>query len=271
VTIIRVISIEAAPNARMGKVISRLIACGVLLGSVSLPLMATTLMRGNGDVHAALAFYSPADPPPGMKSIEPVFGQLYWNGWVDHPPSYLTSWPAPCLKWQATIANNQSVVFLGDPASASESNTNATRQSCEISANQLLFLSVYDGECDNGQYPNMSSPELLKCAQDSNKVIKLMEVTVDGVPQTSNIVRESTSVPFDFFIPATNVYDAKPPQTGTHSAMSESYYLFFKPLEVGNHTIKLEVIRAPLQPGAEAVEHDIAMWNINVTSPIVRP
>jgi hypothetical protein len=39
------------------------------------------------------------------------------------------------------------------------------------------------------------------------------------------------------------------------------YYLFFKPLPVGDHTIDYHVIRAA--PG-EAVENDVSHWNIKV-------
>jgi hypothetical protein len=45
--------------------------------------------------------------------------------------------------------------------------------------------------------------------------------------------------------------------------MAENYYLLFKPLPVGDHTIELEVIRQPLQTN-QPVEHDVAKWNIKV-------
>ena len=39
--------------------------------------------------------------------------------------------------------NNQSVVFLGNPASAVSKNMGATNQKCEISSSQLIYLTVY--------------------------------------------------------------------------------------------------------------------------------
>src|ERR1051326_3747671 len=45
----------------------------------------------------------------------------------------------------------------------------------------------------------------------------------------------------------------------TYFSMAEMYYLFFKPLPVGDHTIDYHVIRAA--PG-EAVENDVSHWNI---------
>ena len=96
------------------------------------------------------------------------------------------------------IGNNQSVVFLGDPASAVENNVNARNQKCEISSNQAIYLTVYAGGCSKGEYPDKSVPDLLKCAQDTNKVMKLMKVKVDNQDVSNKIIRQSTSQPFIF-------------------------------------------------------------------------
>lgn len=210
---------------------------------------------------AGIGYYSPSSPPAGMKSLEPLIGQ-WWNGWVNHPPSYIGSWPS-CVKWESTIGHNQSVVFLADPASASGSNVNATKQSCVISPSQALFLSVYEGECSTAEYPGYSPPQLLKCAQDSNQVIRLMQVKVDGNDVSSNIIRQSTSRPYNVTFPTINTYDLKAPEVGKFQAMGETYYLFFKPLPKGDHMITVEVIRVPLQAN-QPVEHDLAKWSIKV-------
>ena len=42
-----------------------------------------------------------------------------------------------------------------------------------------------------------TSPSLLNCAQDSNRVMKLMQVKVDGKDVSSDIVRQTTSQPFN--------------------------------------------------------------------------
>ena len=161
------------------------------------------------------------------------------------------------------MGNNQLVVFLGDPASAVEKNVNARNQKCTISANQLLYLTVYSGECSEGEFPGYSTADLLKCGQDSNKVMKLMQVKVDGKDVSSNIIRQSTSQPFIWNVPAVNPYELKEPVVGKHQSMAESYYLFFKPMPVGDHTIELEVIRVPLEAN-QPVEHDVAKWDIKV-------
>jgi hypothetical protein len=213
-------------------------------------------------IQSGIGFYSPNSLPVGTTSLEPLIGK-WWNFWINHPPATLTNWPS-CLKGDGgVIGENQSVVFLGDPASASPTNANATHQNCGIRSNQLLFLSVYEGACDTGEFPGMTTADLLKCAQDSNKVIKLMQVKVDGTDVSSNIIRQSTSHPFVWVIPPVNTYGFKPPVVGTHPAMGESYYLLFKPMPPGDHTIKLEIIRVPLQAN-QPTEHDVATWNLKV-------
>jgi hypothetical protein len=209
-----------------------------------------------------IGFYSPDSLPVGAKSLEPLIGK-WWNFWVRHPASYQTNWPE-CLKGNdGVIGNNQSVVFLGDPASAVENNLNARNQKCEISSNQTIYLTVYAGGCSKGEYPDKPVPDLLKCAQDTNKVMKLMKVKVDDQDVSDKIIRQSTSQPFIFDLPQDNVYQMKAPLIGKHPTMGESYYLFFKPLPIGNHKIELEVIRDPLEANAP-IEHDIANWDIQV-------
>src|SRR5262249_34843414 len=110
-----------------------------------------------------------------------------------------------------------------------------------------------------------SPADLLNCAQDSNKVMRLMQVKVDGKDVSPNIIRQTTSKPFKYIVPADNAFDFTAPIAGeNNTSMAESYYLFFKPLPVGDHTINVEVIRQPLQAN-QPVEHDIAKWNVKVT------
>lgn len=161
-------------------------------------------------------------------------------------------------------------MFLGNPAFAVDKNVNARNQNCEIPSNQLIYLTVYPGECSTGskphegEYPDTKNPaDLLKCAQDSNRVMKLMQVKVDG-KGVSSIVRQTTSQPFNYVVPKDNAFEFPPPIAGgNNTSMAENFYLFFKPLPPGDHTIEVEVIRQPLQAN-QPVEHDVAKWNIKV-------
>jgi hypothetical protein len=49
--------------------------------------------------------------------------------------------------------------------------------------------------------------------------------------------RQSTPQPFNFIIKPDNADDWKAPIVGgNNTSMAENYYLFFKPLPVGDHT-----------------------------------
>jgi hypothetical protein len=231
------------------------------------------IVGGDPEAHANLGgndFYSPNSPPPGEHSLEDFIAS-YWNWWNSQPAATASNWPQ-CIKGDGgTIGTNQSVVFVGNPAFASEKNANATQQKCEISSNQLLYLTVYPGEAatgtkpDTGEYPNIKdSNELLKLAQDSNREMKLMQVKVDGQDVSPFIVQQHTSQPFKFIVPKENAFEWGEGIVGENmSSIAENYYLFFKPLPVGEHTIDLKVIRDPLEAGAP-VENNKANWNIRV-------
>ena len=94
--------------------------------------------------------------------------------------------------------------------------------------------------------------------------MKLMQVKVDDKDVSSNIIHQTTSQPFNYIVPQDNAFEFPTPIAGgNNTSMAENYYLFFKPLPVGDHTIELGVIRQPLQAN-QPVEHDVAKWNIKV-------
>jgi hypothetical protein len=241
---------------------------------VSVLMISIIILSSPSKLYASnvVDFYSPNSPPAGVKSLEPLIA-TWWNWRTALPANTANNWPE-CLKGDGgKVGNNQSLVFVGDPVAAVESNANARNQKCEISAGQLLYLTVYAGECSTifgsnppaGEFPDIKSVEgLLKCAQDANKVIKKMQVKVDGKDVSSHIVRQTTSQPFKYIIPQVNAFDSKGSVVGgNNTSMAENYYVLFKPLPVGDHTIELEVIRQPLQAN-QPVEHDVAKWNIKV-------
>jgi hypothetical protein len=230
---------------------------------ISSPLVSYASQSG-------IDFYSSQSPPAGMNSLEPLIAK-WWNWRISQPSAISTNWPQ-CLKHNAELpSSNESIVFFGDPASAVESNVNATKQKCEISSTQPVYLTIYAGSCSTGskphegEYPDMKSPtDRLNCAQDSNKVIRLMQVKVDGTDVSSNIISQTTSQPFSLTVPPDNAFDWKAPIVGgNNTSMAENYYLFFKPLPLGDHTIQLEVIRQPLQAN-QPTEHDVVNWDLKV-------
>ena len=237
-------------------------------------MMAIIIFSSPSKINAtgAIDFYSVDSPPPDVKSLEPLIGQ-WWNWWINHPAEMANNWPECFMGDGGVIGNNQSLVFTANPALAVDSNVNSKNQNCQISSDQLLYLTVYPGECATifgsnppaGEFPDIKSVDgLLKCAQDVNKVIKKMQVKVDGQDVSSNIIRQTTSQPFKFIVNTENTDGWKPPIVGgNNTSMAENYYLLFKPLPVGDHTIELEVIRQPLQAN-QPFEHDTARWNLKV-------
>jgi hypothetical protein len=215
-------------------------------------------------------FYSTNSPPAGVKSLEPLMAK-WWNWRTALPAATGTNWPE-CLKGDGgIIGNNQSLVFVGDPVAAVEKNVNARNQKCEISPSQLLYLTVYAGECSTGskphegEYPDTKSTvDLLNCAIDSNKVMKLMQVKVDGKDVSSNIIRQTTSQPFNYIVPQNNAFDWKAPIAGgNNTSMAENFYLFFKPLPLGDHRIELHVIKQPPQAN-QPIQDLVAKWDFKV-------
>jgi hypothetical protein len=241
--------------------IGRLDYRGVIFTALLLTTMIIIDTPLKLQAQSGIDFYSPSSSPAGMKSFEPLIAK-WWDFAGNQPAGIANHWRI-CIKADVTV-DNRSIFFLGNPATASAggANANATHQACQISSSQLLYLVVYPGDCSQGDSPGKSIPQLLTCAQDSNKVIKLMQVKVDGADVSSKIVRETTSQPFIWTIHSSdNVFAEKLPCCG--QAMAEMYDLLFKPLPTGHHTITVEVIRVPLQPN-QPVEHDLAKWDINV-------
>ena len=87
-------------------------------------------------------------------SNEPLIGK-WWNWWLSTPSKIANNWPE-CIKGDGGKADNShSIVFLGNVAQAVDKNVNSRNQKCQISSNDLIYLSVYPGECSTGanSYP----------------------------------------------------------------------------------------------------------------------
>ena len=110
-------------------------------GAIFISLLLTTIIIIGSPLklqaQAGIGFYSASTPPAGMKSFQPLIAK-WWDFTANEPNRIYNTWPI-CLKADVTV-DNLSVVFLGDPASASAggANVNATHQACQISSSQLL-------------------------------------------------------------------------------------------------------------------------------------
>ena len=116
-------------------------------------LVITVIISSSSSSYAVspgIDFYSVGSPPPGMHSLEPLIGK-WWNWWENHPASVANNWPE-CLKGSGgNTGNGKSIVFTPNPASAVSANAGAKNQKCELSSNQLLYLTLYPAKGLNGK------------------------------------------------------------------------------------------------------------------------
>lgn len=75
---------------------------------------------------------------------------------------------------------------------------------------------------------------------------------------------QTTSQPFNYIVPPGNAFEWKDPVAGgNNTSMAENFYLFFKPLPVGDHTVELHVIKLPHQAN-QPVQDLVAKWDFKV-------
>jgi len=232
-------------------------------------MILRTIKRYSGStvLVAVLLFFSIFFAFPGLHSVyglgvfskdEKPFGvsydkwaSEYWNKWIAKNTNQATPKPGGCL-----IVNNdnksESMVMLMETADVNSAPT----QACQISSNQGIIIPVWIGWCDTGSNKGASDQKLTDCARRQNLGNIGSEIKVDGNPVANLDVRQSvipgsglldykinsltnvtqsTSKVFTLTIPAAthkanNV-------AGTWQAVSDGWWVFLKPLPLGEHTI----------------------------------
>ena len=75
---------------------------------------------------------------------------------------------------------------------------------------------------------------------------------------------QTTSQPFNYIVPPGNAFEWKDPVAGgNNTSMAENFYLFFKPLPVGDYTVELHVIKLPHQVN-QPVQDLVVKWDFKV-------
>ena len=139
-------------------------------------------------------------------------------------------------------------------------------QVCKISSKQGIMIPMWIAWCDTSEHKDYTDKQLTKCARDEYNLGNIAsQVKVDGVPIANLNVRMSLvpgSGALDYKInsPLTNVTEfyskgfniSIPPNThkaytvpGTWRAGSQGWWVFLKPLSVGEHTIYYNVRVTP--------------------------
>jgi hypothetical protein len=124
---------------------------------------------------------------------------------------------------------------FGSVAFLTHSLEGESHYTCAIPAQHAILLPISNGECNSNEAHSDSPAVLLKCATEGQKY-GAFEVTVDGVALKGLEQNNAISRFFNITIPQDNVYGLNP---GTFKAVVAGYYVFLKPLPVGEHNISI--------------------------------
>jgi hypothetical protein len=128
-----------------------------------------------------------------------------------------------------------SVWFLPDSLSI-ESSSNP--RICDVPAGKAIFIPVVTGETSTIEKPGYSDAQLIKEAQVCDNDSKNRHAEVDGVSisELNDPVkfRTNSSHIFNVKVVDDNIYNIK---GGTGRAFADGWFLFIKPLPVGEHKI----------------------------------
>ena len=164
-----------------------------------------------------------------------------WNAGIPSDPETTFAGVAEngCL-----INKEGPVVFLIDPAIGGEHH-----QRCEISSNQGILISGWSAECDGSVkgYENASFQKLSKCARDQDLGKITVNALVDNKPisrveaedyKTINLVNatELSTKAFNITTPENSQLQVDYP--GTYPGAAHGWFIFLKPLPVGEHTVR---------------------------------
>jgi len=201
------------------------------------------------------------DEKPFGKSYDDWTSE-YWNKFLGKSTAQATAQPGGCL-----VVNNdyksEFMVMLMDTANVNV----APVQTCQISSHQGIIIPLWTGWADHDTPGSCQVSNLPECAKLSNLGNIASDVKVDGVPVAKLDVRLSVtpgmsmihpSGPFNYQVNSlTNVTESTskvftltiPPNSveiannvaGTWQAAGHEWWVFFKPLPPGTHTISYNV------------------------------
>jgi hypothetical protein len=133
------------------------------------------------------------------------------------------------------VNQNGSVWFLPDALSI-ENPSNP--RICDIPAGKAIFIPIVTGEVGTNEKPGYTDAQLIKealvCDNDSkNRRAEVDGNSINGLSDPSSY-RTNSSHPFTINIVDDNIYNIK---GGTGRAFADGWFLFVKPLPVGEHKI----------------------------------
>ena len=96
------------------------------------------------------------------------------------------------------------------------------------------MIPISTGECTSDEAKSSVLADMIKCATEGDKYLTF-EAAVDGVLLSGLDQNYAISDIFNMTVPEDNFLDLKP---GQWKAVTGGYFVFLKPLPVGNHTCK---------------------------------
>ena len=136
------------------------------------------------------------------------------------------------------------VVMLIDPAIGGEHH-----QRCEISSNQGILVSGWSAVCSGAVkgFENKSFKELSECARELNLGKVTVNAWVDNKPiaqvkaedyKTINLINATELYTKGFNITTPENSNLAVDYPGTHLGAAHGWYIFLKPLPVGEHNVR---------------------------------
>jgi hypothetical protein len=158
----------------------------------------------------------------------------YWNWWFSVSPEQVFN-KEKILSTDCLANTKGPVVFLMDPTFAYDTIV----KNCKISSSQGILFTFLTSECDTELkgMENASYTNLANCAKEDNAAsVFEKQGFIDGEKIKDENIEEVLSEKFKLTIKENSIYhpDAL---TGIWDAVAHGYYVFVKPLTVGNHTI----------------------------------
>jgi hypothetical protein len=184
-------------------------------------------------------FFSMGDSPFGIPYD--LWVARWWNWNAKIPGGWVGLHENGCL-----VNKENSVVMLVDTGSGRILN-----QKCTISHNEGILIPIWTGECDwnSKGYDGKPFKELLECARQLDLGKVFGQVVVDGKPVASldvvdinqptkvkENVTELNTRQFNLTYHDNNHLIGENP-TGTYPTAAHGWFVFLKPLSIGNHTI----------------------------------
>jgi hypothetical protein len=204
------------------------------------------------------------------------FGKPYedwihdWWRWNAAIPSDPVTTFAGVKENRCFINKEGPVAMLIDPAVGGQHH-----QRCEISSNQGILISAWSGECDGSVkgYENATFKELSKCARDLDLGKVTVNAWVDNKPiaqveaedyKTINLINatELYTKAFNITSPANSQLQVDYP--GTYPGAVHGWFIFLKPLPVGEHTVRYVNDVRPTTLGSGNTNNADITYSLNV-------